>query len=1130
MSKIFSPLLKNFFLILLNIVSSLVILSLVLIALISTYPSNAIKIIDKVFINSAQIDFSGVTSSGNLFYPTLYFDDLKISINKEIVFESKYLKSSFKFLYENPFELVFMQPFSHITISEGSLQYFDEDERIKIFDSINADIAINSSHLINGYLHLSQKNKMGSIFLASNDKYQKYIINLPNNNWLSNFPTRQQDDLKEIKFSLNLIGNNILQSWNTVGSFSGSNLMNEYIEFSDLSGEFTQTYFNKIAFISFNNLNKPLLKANNVLAIDFLNKTLRLSDIYLDHDFVNLESLQNIEKIQLNNLSYIANNKDLFFSANFNSLNINNIYLESLKGISGIMLANNDFAQLKIKSNGVLEAKNKANFIANIQGDINYDFKKLELSSQLLFKINNTELDFRMTNFSKNKYKLNLVTENIDKKLFIALLPDSLTNIQKSLQRSLISNYLDNLMVSINNTSDDPSFNYISGSATLNNFEYKINSDSIVRSDTLDLILKNNDLKFYLGMGDFNSIPFQKVRALIETDTGSLYYYSDHTLTQDDLLIDAFSGVQESLQNNFSLPIETLGIINLMDSSNVNFAVASLNNLDLDIYKDMQISNINGNIYLNNFNNAYGVLNLGVFNQDLEAIIAIKNLNKNPSISLSSKLLIDMASVTPKSDLFNLQGKELSDLTLTYSEEEGIKISMFNNLKSTKISSQIEYFNKDFGQALDTNIEISNITSPNIFIKNTLFETLIIIENNKLGGYFKSGNYFDEKIASALKNNDFNIYLDIPQLDFEDLSFNDFGENSSAGISIKSIEFYFDKLILFGNIFNSQSGKFTFSGNTSELYLKGDDLNGLVTFGAEGFTKINLNNSSIKTLTFPESNREKQSTNMRIIGKNIDIDGINIDAFDFYILENSEVLTVNDIKVKSKNINVEPLNTDEKAYISYNKNSDLYKVKGIYELKNPPKEIQKYLNYNFEYLKSNMNIEWTSAKQLNNLQGKLSFLVKDLKLDQEISNSVLLKALGIFNLKSFFSTLSEIDLSDENRNNLNIRRGAGGFIFMNDKARISDPLFIETNFAKMKWIGDIQKDRRQNLSDLDLFLEMRLTISDNLPWYGAFLGGFPAIAGGMVIGSIFEEGINEISTLNYQVKGDINNPELIRLE
>jgi uncharacterized protein YhdP len=51
-----------------------------------------------------------------------------------------------------------------------------------------------------------------------------------------------------------------------------------------------------------------------------------------------------------------------------------------------------------------------------------------------------------------------------------------------------------------------------------------------------------------------------------------------------------------------------------------------------------------------------------------------------------------------------------------------------------------------------------------------------------------------------------------------------------------------------------------------------------------------------------------------------------------------------------------------------------------------------------------------------------------------------------------------------------------------------------------------------------------------LPWYAAFLGGFPAVAGGMVIGSIFEDGINEISTINYQVKGDINNPELLRLE
>ena len=431
---------------------------------------------------------------------------------------------------------------------------------------------------------------------------------------------------------------------------------------------------------------------------------------------------------------------------------------------------------------------------------------------------------------------------------------------------------------------------------------------------------------------------------------------------------------------------------------------------------------------------------------------------------------------------------------------------------------------------MDTKVKIFNIEKPNVLIQNNLFETLIILEKDKIGGYFKSGDYFNRAISSTKNFNKFKIYLDIPELNFEDINLDAFDENSSKSMQIEHVEFHFDELKLLGNAFNAQTGKISILGDATELTLKGNDLNGVISIGSDGFTKINLKDSKIKSLSLPKESRPEQFTNMRLIGKNINIEGIKIDSFDFYILENSEVITIDNIKVKSKIINVKKLDQEEKAYISYNKKTDLYKVKGFYELNKIPKKIKNFLGYDFEYLQSNVNVEWISAKKLNNLQGKLSFLVKDLRLEQEMPNSVLITALGIFNLKSFFSTLSEIDLSDENRSNLNINRGAGSFIFMKDRARISDPLFIETNFAKMKWIGDIQKDRKKNLSDLDLFLEMRLTISDNLPWYAAFLGGFPAVAGGMVIGSIFEDGINEISTINYQVKGDINNPELLRLE
>ena len=64
---------------------------------------------------------------------------------------------------------------------------------------------------------------------------------------------------------------------------------------------------------------------------------------------------------------------------------------------------------------------------------------------------------------------------------------------------------------------------------------------------------------------------------------------------------------------------------------------------------------------------------------------------------------------------------------------------------------------------------------------------------------------------------------------------------------------------------------------------------------------------------------------------------------------------------------------------------------------------------------------------------------------------------------------------------------------------------------------------------LNLDLSMRLKISENIPWYAALLGGIPAIAGGIVLESIFEDEIEDVSTLNFIVQGSIRNPEITRL-
>ena len=69
-----------------------------------------------------------------------------------------------------------------------------------------------------------------------------------------------------------------------------------------------------------------------------------------------------------------------------------------------------------------------------------------------------------------------------------------------------------------------------------------------------------------------------------------------------------------------------------------------------------------------------------------------------------------------------------------------------------------------------------------------------------------------------------------------------------------------------------------------------------------------------------------------------------------------------------------------------------------------------------------------------------------------------------------------------------------------------------------------------NLHDLDLNLDLRFRIGENLPWYAAILGGLPAVAGSAVINEMFAEDINDLSNFQYEVFGTISEPLLQRVK
>ena len=156
--------------------------------------------------------------------------------------------------------------------------------------------------------------------------------------------------------------------------------------------------------------------------------------------------------------------------------------------------------------------------------------------------------------------------------------------------------------------------------------------------------------------------------------------------------------------------------------------------------------------------------------------------------------------------------------------------------------------------------------------------------------------------------------------------------------------------------------------------------------------------------------------------------------------------------------------------------------------------------------------------------------MKDLIIKDSISDSLALNLLGVLNLRNILGKLANLDLSIDEYTSMQLGRVEGDLLFSKSKLRLASPLFIETNAAKMRWVGQINKNSKNNLDALDLNLDLRIRVGENIPWYAAVLGGLPAVAGSAVINEIFEEDINNLTNYQYEIVGTISEPKLKRIK
>jgi len=639
-------------------------------------------------------------------------------------------------------------------------------------------------------------------------------------------------------------------------------------------------------------------------------------------------------------------------------------------------------------------------------------------------------------------------------------------------------------------------------------------------SNTL-IEIKNGNISIINRNGKLNNIIFNDLNILNKHNSNKIFYSAIFNL--DEKIIDDNNFINLESISDYEIDLE------VHSKGYFDTSLKNLENLNKYIFKkssfitntEYPIKNIELVLNTNIDKEVTGIFTATIPDQDIKGSILFKNEN----LTIRSGLKFNMNQIVNYDQYLKLNGLEEFRGVLNINNDI-VSLDLESDLSNTSITSVIDDLNKDKGTNLKTTINIRDLSNPTYLIKNSNVKSYIGLNNS---GYFSLGNNYDKEIQQLDYREGFHIFLSLNRLDTNKISFSNQANKLSGLVSIKS---KIKELNFFENTYNDQEFEINFKGNNIDATFSGKDLNGIIKVDETGFMRIDVFDTKFEfkglDIVESQSNFDIEDINLRFVGKNIQTYDDLFQDIDFYLLRNEKITTIDNINVSSKNLNIGPYDRNEKAYISYNRMNDMYKVRGSYKINNENTPLKALIDYDFEYLSTNLNIQWTSIEQLKNVEGRIDFLLKDFKSDTSLGDSAFLRALKIFNLNAIIENINnEADITSSN---LYINRAEGNFYVGQNRALISNPIKIETSEAKMKWRGDIFKNSEGLLENLNLDLEMRLKVSENIPWYAAIFGGIPALAGGIVFENIFDERLDDVSTFKFKVTGSIEEPSIERID
>ncbi len=1119
-------------------------------SLLLFFPSSSIKTINKYAVHSYTIDFSDLDNSGNILNQNLKFFNLHIKHDERLVLKVEELVLGISFKPQNFFQPVIVRA---INIKDGYYDHSDSSESNSSFanfvnfnnnsslsfnnfeykkdDStiiINGDLFGKFPSTFNGQLTFLHDNNLSTLAVNLSESSYRFSINLHSYEWLSLIPIYNVSPFKDLVFKLKAVGEVKEDQSFIKGSLNYRNIYLQSINIKPNQGSFIFKSNQDIASLALTKFLHPFVDEEKPIQINLSKKSLAFPKLFLSPEILEVDTLK-FTNLTVENLFLSFMNKIPKYSGFIQDLDLKDLYFDEILNLGGEFSGQGKNFKFLINSDNSILKNYKQNFVTvSILGGGNFYNSDLNLSGRLKNLSSDIDFNLKINSDLIEPSSISLKGSDVTKDLITFSLPISVNEYSSLINQSFIlgkqnSIYLNYLIPNKN----------LQGKLKLkmltNESKFKINEDLSINLTNSIIELNAQDLYFYSPSGNAINFGYDAAFGLLNFQNQKLRLYSIHNMKS--LELRNAIGLQDASFNLPNIYAEHKGEINLSSFKLNNVISAKTKKFNLPIFNSNKINIDDASIFIVDLEKIFGLLPSTYLKNKSFILLSGTDLKSEYNLNFSTKINLDSAKYIPQSTFFKVNGKDDFALELSIQKNYSPFLRIYSDLKNIEFISPIKSLTKNKAKILPTEILITDFLNPSIKLNNQLFD-LNIRNFNKYEGYISIGEKLPEKFIDFSKDPGLNLYLNLDSIN-ENLIDLVFSKNAGlSAIELNKLAFNIKNFQFNNNNFLNLIGMFDFTNSEIKGNLAADKLNVNLRIDKTGFMKIEMNDSIISNMLFINSAESASdfSVNSRVIIRNTAFGKIRIKDFDAYIFNNKKNFIVNNIKLDSNLISIKPFKNSSKAYFSIDKPQSISKLRGNFLIKDSNKIPYLGELADFSYFNGSVNLQWKELSSLSDIEGESDFIMKDLLIKDSISDSRAINLLGVLNLRNILGKLANLDLSVDEFTSTKLSRVEGNLLFSKSKMRLATPLFIDTNAAKMKWVGQINKNSQNNLHGLDLNLDLRVKIGENLPWYAAILGGLPAVAGSAVINEMFSEDINDLTNFQYEVLGTISEPKLVRVK